>query len=159
MDTKVEQQPAAGEQAPTYGDAVDRITDLADQWRETARHASGGRAAAMLESCACDLEREFGVQQRVVAIYMVDRAYGGPEEGGWYYDCGTLFTGFEPIVCRGNAEARAACAKCDAFIAERRINEGRHEPNSVLCDGWYAAWSFSGTSAPDHFPDKRPRYE
>ena len=24
-----------------------------------------------------------------VAVYEVDRAYGGPEEGGWYYDVGT----------------------------------------------------------------------
>lgn len=25
-----------------------------------------------------------------VAVYMQDRAYGGPEEGGWWYDCGQL---------------------------------------------------------------------
>ena len=25
-----------------------------------------------------------------VNIYKVDRAYGGPEEGGWYYDVGEL---------------------------------------------------------------------
>ena len=26
----------------------------------------------------------------VVARYTHDRAYGGPEEGGWWYDCGEL---------------------------------------------------------------------
>lgn len=26
----------------------------------------------------------------VLAIYEIDRAYGGPEEGGWWYDCGQL---------------------------------------------------------------------
>jgi len=25
-----------------------------------------------------------------VNVYEVDRAYGGPEEGGWWYDCGRL---------------------------------------------------------------------
>jgi len=25
-----------------------------------------------------------------VNVYIVDRAYGGPEEGGWYYDTGEL---------------------------------------------------------------------
>ena len=26
----------------------------------------------------------------VVAFYEIDRRYGGPEEGGWWYDCGAL---------------------------------------------------------------------
>ena len=26
----------------------------------------------------------------VVAFYAVDRAYGGPEEGGWWFDTGEL---------------------------------------------------------------------
>jgi hypothetical protein len=28
-----------------------------------------------------------------VAVYLVQRLYGGPEEGGWYYDSGELCTG------------------------------------------------------------------
>jgi len=158
LDTKVEPQEAAGEQAPTYGDAVDRVIDLADQWRETARHTGGELADAIL-NCACALEREFGVLKRVVGIYMVDRAFGGHEEGGWYYDTGVLFKDFEPIICRGNEEARAAHAKCEAYIAEHKMNDGRHDPNSVLCEGWYASWAFSGDAAPDHFPAVKPRYE
>jgi hypothetical protein len=23
-----------------------------------------------------------------VNVYLIDRAYGGPEEGGWHYECG-----------------------------------------------------------------------
>lgn len=40
--------------------------------------------------------------QRYVNIYSVDRFFGGPEEGGWWYDAG------EPvgsIPCRSQAEA------------------------------------------------------
>ena len=31
----------------------------------------------------------------MVSVYLVDRAYGGPEEGGWYYDTG------EPVAEEG----------------------------------------------------------
>lgn len=155
MDTNIESREPACEQGPVHRAWA---IDLAGQWRESASNASPERAA-VLQECAEALEREVGVLRRVVGIYLVDRAYGGPEEGGWYYDVGELYPGFEPIACCNNEEARAACVKCEAFIAEHRMNEGRHEPNSVLCDGWYAGWAFRGTTAPDHFPEAIPRYE
>lgn len=98
------------------------------------------------------------MSKRVVAIYLVDRAYGGPEEGGWWYDCGERFSGFAPIVCEGRLAVRKALAKCRVFIRQHRMNEGRHEPNSVLCDGWYLPQSFGGEVAPHHFPQARPTY-
>lgn len=27
------------------------------------------------------------VAKKIIAVYEVGRAYGGPEEGGWWYDC------------------------------------------------------------------------
>lgn len=36
-----------------------------------------------------NLVRERPAKWFSVVIYEVDRAYGGPEEGGWYYDCGS----------------------------------------------------------------------
>jgi hypothetical protein len=38
-----------------------------------------------------------------VNVYEVDRAYGGPEEGGWYYDAGRLVTSRQ--VPSGDAES------------------------------------------------------
>lgn len=39
-----------------------------------------------------DHEEEYFVRyrgdDRYVNVYLVDRAYGGAEEGGWWYDCG-----------------------------------------------------------------------
>lgn len=161
MDTNTEAPQSALAKAPTYGDAVDSAVDLANQWRETATaHANGdvARAAALVE-CARALEREFGVSQRVVGIYMVDRAPGGPEEGGWFYDVGERYTAFEPVVCRGNAECRAAHALAEKYIEDHRMNAGRHDPSSVLCEGWYASWAFDGSVAPEHFPATIPHYE
>lgn len=31
-----------------------------------------------------------GTQQWFVGVYLVDRVYGGPEEGGWWFDAGEL---------------------------------------------------------------------
>lgn len=31
-----------------------------------------------------------GVPLFVISVWSVDRVYGGPEEGGWWYDTGTL---------------------------------------------------------------------
>ena len=39
----------------------------------------------------------------IVATYAIDRAYGGPEEGGWWYDTGTL----ERIVAIRHSEEAA----------------------------------------------------
>lgn len=150
------------EKPTTLDEAIAAAANLASEWREQAKLAVArgrGRDAEQFNARARELEREFGVQTRVVGIYLVDRLCGGPEEGGWFYDAGERFRDFEPIVCHGNDAAREAHAKCEAYIAEHRMNEGRHEPNSVLCDGWYASWAFAGDAAPDYFPAVRPHYE
>lgn len=51
----------------------------------------------------------------VVARYATDRAYGGPEEGGWWYDVGEL----EKVVLATRDEDRA----WDAVV---RLNDARH---------------------------------
>lgn len=139
--------------------AIEIVSQLAAQWRDQADVAPPERAEALREK-AYEMEREFGIATRTVALYEVDQGYGGPEEGGWWYDEGTRFTDFAPIVCHGPEETRAAHAKCLEYIAEHRMNEGRHEPSSVLCEGWYAPRSFPGdlASLPEHFPASRPRY-
>lgn len=63
--------------------------------------------------------------------YEVDRRYGGPEEGGWWYDVG------EFINCLGITETEAAAEilrdSHRARLAE--VNEGRRELSSVLSNG------------------------
>jgi len=93
-----------------------------------------------------------------VSIYMVDRAYGGSEEGGWWYDCGEpaleyaehtrIFTTLE--------DARAYREELHELCGE--LNVGRRDIGSVLSDGQYAAivdWGHYPTA----YPATRPHYE
>lgn len=85
--------------------------------------------------------------------YMTDRAFGGPQEGGWWYDTGTFVACHGVYPTRGEAEAAA-----DAMapgLAERRC--GLHAPDSVLCSGWPAVHVERHPGA--DFPKTRPRYE
>lgn len=94
-----------------------------------------------------------------VAIYLVDRAYGGPEEGGWWYECG------EPVLefaakTRGFARENDAYRYAEtlnqsSFIEE--LNEGRPDIGSVLSRGQYSAVVQEGFPSP--FPATRPHYE
>lgn len=101
----------------------------------------------------------------IVAVYDVNKCYGGPEEGGWWYDAGSkvrdirTFTGDED----------------DAYAFANRLNDklgrgvnqngtglnarlGKYSPGSVACDGFLEARVYEG-AAPEGFPDRRPHYE
>lgn len=95
-----------------------------------------------------------------VAIYMEDRAYGGSEEGGWYYDTATLC--MEPraaTLLRGfdNAEQAHNYAEELNFTTIPEWNEGRPEVSSVLSEGRYYAIVNEGMPAP-YYPEETPRY-
>ena len=91
----------------------------------------------------------------IVAVYMQDRAFGGREEGGWWYDTGELVRNMRMF---GSENA--------AFDYCRRLNEklhftlnkGRREISSVLSEGQYAAEVWED-SAPKFYPEFRPHYE
>lgn len=84
-----------------------------------------------------------------VAIALQDRAYGGPEEGGWYYTCGEVcpehadkLRGF---ASEADAIAYARELNDSSFLAE--LNEGRRPISSVLSEGRYVAHVFDGLPA------------
>lgn len=95
----------------------------------------------------------------VVAVYETEQAYGGPEEGGWWYPTGTRADAIKPIVCATACDVPAAIESLRAKIAAERMNEGRHPPSSVLCTGWFDVEVFPGSEAPQGFPGRKPRYE
>lgn len=74
-----------------------------------------------------------------VAVYEVDRAYGGPEEGGWWYDCGDLVR----VAKRFRSED-------DAWNYCNRLNEKLYSHN-------YRAKVYDNV-APESFPVNRPYY-
>lgn len=102
-----------------------------------------------------------------VALYLVDRAYGGPEEGGWYYDCGLLLDADDAFEALPNdwkptfhntwRRANKAREALQAKIEAAKLNEGRRSISSVLSDGMYQACIVEGF--PHHWPRRRPTYE
>ena len=96
-----------------------------------------------------------------VAIYMEDRAFGGHEEGGWYYEVAELV--MEPraaVLLRGFDNEADAFAYADTLndTTIPQWNEGRPEVSSVLSEGRYYAIVNEGMPAP-YYPEERPHYE
>lgn len=91
----------------------------------------------------------------IVAFYEVDRAYGGSEEGGWWYDTGELVR-LLALFHSENAAIRAA-ARANRLLD--LVQRGQPREVSVLyAGGRFRACVFEG-QAPAHFPQVRPRYE
>ena len=87
-----------------------------------------------------------------VNCYMIDQAYGGPEEGDWWYTVGRPV---ESRLAENDAEA-------EDILAERRAfwdghNKDRPEIYSVLSEGRFSVSRESHFAR--HFPEVRPHYE
>jgi hypothetical protein len=100
-----------------------------------------------------------------VAIYLVDQAYGGPEEGGWYYQCGErqdqVLDGVDPTVLLQVTFDEDLAIRYAEMAQERldaTINAGRRDISSVLSEGRYNALVYNGYP-PAHYPETRPHYE
>jgi len=96
-----------------------------------------------------------------VAIYMEDRAFGGSEEGGWYYDTAELC--MEPEAAqflRGFNNHEEAADYASELNAEVMPvwNHDRPSTSSVLSEGRYVAMYCEGMPKP-HYPEETPRYE
>jgi hypothetical protein len=108
-----------------------------------------------------------------VAIYLVDRQYGGPEEGGWWYEAGvridaaTLHVPVSPFPDRAwhetfvgplaEATAESTMQALQALL-DSSANVGRRDIGSVLSVGRYQAMMFEGI-APLVYPATKPQYE
>lgn len=106
-----------------------------------------------------------------VAIYLIDLAYGGPEEGGWYYQCGEridhalegipaefTFNSFNPAAGKTAEEHAIAFAEQLQKLLDAGPNKGRRDISSVLSEGRYNAQVYNG-HPPHHYPETRPHYE
>ena len=91
----------------------------------------------------------------IVALYEIDRAYGGPEEGGWWYDCGELRRVLRVVPTADAAYDLAARAN---WLMDR-LQHGRRDVGSMAYTGGrYSACVFEDT-APRAFPETAPHYE
>jgi hypothetical protein len=118
-------------------------------------------------------EHDSGVERDVeaetmyfVATYLCDRAYGGPEEGGWWYDYGDLVTdatlltehGLALPTCLANAPNAYKLSNEQNALLKTTLNVDRRPKYSVLSEGVYESHVMEG-SLPSHFPITKPHYE
>ncbi len=91
------------------------------------------------------------IEPTYVNVYLIDRAYGGPEEGGWWYDTGTAIrsTQIAPNDDIVLAEAEAWCAEENAHR--------RSDVSSVLSEGRYVVYVEDQPAA--DYPAVTPHYE
>lgn len=100
---------------------------LAANLARLAVHAGGTYADAPRVAFAV------ATQSGYLAAYELGRAYGGPEEGGWYYDTGTL-AGYLPA---DRYVARVALADAPACVPElaAALANGYGRPPYTDADG------------------------
>ena len=91
----------------------------------------------------------------VLAFYEMDRAYGGPEEGGWWYDTGQLERPFRIVT--GEARAITLVARANALL--ERLQRTKRSVSSVAYQGGRHRVVLFENAAPHDFPKNAPRYE
>jgi len=93
-----------------------------------------------------------------VAIYMIDKAYGGPEEGGWWYTYGIPQEDQDHHTKYFEDEEEAGkYADILHDLIVKPLNEGRRSIDSVLSEGIYEVTVQNGDPRP--FPERKPHYE
>ena len=97
----------------------------------------------------------------VVSIYMVDRQFGGHEEGGWWYETGQPLQGGwlkHMTTCVKFKTAQYRCQQIQRWL-DKDYNIGpRTNLDSVLCTGRYVA-VIDEDQLPRPYPIERPHYE
>lgn len=91
----------------------------------------------------------------VLAFYEIDRAYGGPEEGGWWYDAGQLVRIL--AVLKDEEKAFAVARRANRLL--HHLQRHKRSVDSVLYRGGRHEVSVFENVAPPSFPETRPRYE
>jgi hypothetical protein len=94
----------------------------------------------------------------IVAVYELDRAYGGPEEGGWWFDTGDLVRVMS--VHKSEDAAYAAARRINNLLDYRRWLGNPYTPrlSSVAYSGGHYAAEVFINRAPESFPEERPYY-
>ena len=94
-----------------------------------------------------------------INVYLADRAYGGPEEGGWYYDYGVPVESRRVLSPTDYVNPHSEYETELAFLTARydRLNQGRPEVHSVISKGRYIVIEEDGFANP--YPETIPHYE
>jgi len=94
----------------------------------------------------------------ILGFYEDDRAFGGPEEGGCWYDTGELVRAFGSE--RNEDAAYARCRRANhllRFFQDKNRNV-RSTGSMAYSGGQFSARVFKN-ALPAFFPEERPHYE
>lgn len=94
-----------------------------------------------------------------VNIYLHNRAYGGPEEGGWTYDAYTPTTDLDDEIETGHFPSAEAAydAYLKAMAKCNEVNKTRRPVSSSISEGHYDAMLEAWPAAQK--PEFRPYYQ
>jgi hypothetical protein len=90
-----------------------------------------------------------------VGIYHIERLYGGPEEGGWWYNQRTLVSkvkAFDPEKVDAFVERAQQCL--DTWHPDNHISLG-----STSCECHYRVQCFDNELPHKCSPEHKPHYE
>lgn len=85
-----------------------------------------------------------------VATVRQDRAFGGPEEGGWWYAT-------QEVVEVHYCATLAVLCRVMARVQDKYMDVSRYPVSSVCSGGVYL--TRIGQEIPSSYPDQRPHYE
>lgn len=89
-----------------------------------------------------------------INVYLCDRAYGGPEEGGWWYSCGEVVASLPCDDVHSAASVQLAECLRNWCLDQ---NAGRAPVHSVCSEGQYEV-RIQQVAGRD-YPETRPVYE
>ena len=101
-------------------------------------------------------ETTIPIAMQYLAIYEQNRVYGGPEEGGWWYDAGVP----ELVIPIHGSFNNEAVMRARSILEARALkrNQGRNSDiSSVVCDG-HAGVELVEFGVPLPYPLIPPRY-
>jgi hypothetical protein len=136
---------------PIGTEGVIRILDGTIQW-DNGCTSEWSRADVLRDTEL--VEDAPGLDVRYVNAYDVNQAYGGSEEGGWWYTVGSILAS---IPCLTDADVEDALQRLDTIYRPDYQGPRHRDLGSVLCEGVLQL------RVEDHagrdYPTERPHYE
>lgn len=129
-----------------WGENAWRKNDCPGHVRVDPEYESGEMVFEGIDaSCSCPCHRS----QHYVNVYRLEQGYGGPEEGGWWYEAGT------PIASIPFATLREAEVERDKL--KLRFPETKSRYSTAPREDDFGIYIENDFGAP--FPEHTPRYE
>lgn len=110
------------------------------------------------------MKTKIETKQLWIHKYEVNQQYGGPEEGGWWFESGTPATDWTPIRVlidvNDDEPAYEICRALNKAEYLRQNYEEDYEFTSVLSyKSRHFTYTISEESQPEAYPKERPHYE